>query len=202
MKIFCIGKNYAAHAKEMNSEVPSKPMVFMKPSTALLNNNKPFYYPEFSSNIHYEVEIVLKVSKNGKHINPKFALDYFDEIGLGIDFTARDIQSECKKKGHPWEVAKAFDHSAVIGKFIPVEGLDLDSIEFSLTKNGEVVQKGNTKDLIYNFKTIVSYISTIFTIKITDLIMTGTPEGVGPVEIGDVLVGYLGEMKMFEFQVK
>ena len=202
MKIFCIGKNYAAHAKEMNSEVPSKPMVFMKPSTALLNNNKPFYYPEFSSNIHYEVEIVLKVSKNGKHINPKFALDYFDEIGLGIDFTARDIQSECKKKGHPWEVAKAFDHSAVIGKFIPVEGLDLDNIEFSLTKNGEVVQKGNTKDLIYNFKTIVSYISTIFTIKITDLIMTGTPEGVGPVEIGDVLVGYLGEMKMFEFQVK
>lgn len=202
MKIFCIGKNYAAHAKEMNSEVPSKPMVFMKPSTALLNNNKPFYYPEFSSNIHYEVEVVLKVSKNGKHINPKFALDYFTEIGLGIDFTARDLQSECKTKGHPWEIAKAFDHSAVIGKFVPVTGLDLDNIEFSLTRNGEIVQKGNTKDLIYDFKTIVSYISTIFTLKITDLIMTGTPEGVGPVEIGDVLVGYLGETKMFDFQVK
>jgi len=181
MKIFCIGKNYAAHAKEMNSEVPSKPMVFMKPSTALLPNNKPFYHPEFSSNIHYEVEVVLKVSKNGKHINSKFASDYFEEIGLGIDFTARDVQSECKKKGHPWEIAKAFDNSAVIGKFVPVEGLDLNNLEFTLTKNGEVVQKGNTKDLIFNFDTIISYISTIFTIKITDLIYTGTPEGVGPV---------------------
>ena len=202
MKIFCIGKNYAAHAKEMNSEVPTKPMVFMKPSTALLNNNKPFYHPEFSSNIHYEVEVVLKISKNGKHISPKFALDYFEEIGLGIDFTARDVQNECKKNGHPWEVAKAFDHSAVIGKFIPVKGMDLNALEFTLTKNGEVVQRGNTKDLIYNFKTIVSYISTIFTLKITDLIMTGTPEGVGPVAIGDHLVGYLGEVKMFECEVK
>ncbi len=203
MKIFCIGKNYAAHAKEMNSEVPSKPMVFMKPSTALLNNNKPFYYPEFTTNIHYEVEVVLKISKNGKHIKSKFASDYFEEIGLGIDFTARDVQSECKKKGHPWEIAKAFDHSAVIGsKFIPVEGLDLNNLEFSLTRNGQVVQKGNTKDLIYNFETIISYISTIFTLKITDLIMTGTPEGVGPVEIGDELVGYLGDVKMFECRVK
>ena len=202
MKIFCIGKNYAAHAMEMNSEVPDKPMVFMKPSTAILNNNKPFYHPEFTSNVHYEVEVILKISKNGKHINPKFALDYFEEIGLGIDFTARDVQSECKKKGHPWEIAKAFDHSAVIGKFVSAKDLDLDNLEFSLTKNGEVVQKGNTKDLIYNFKTIVSYISTIFTLKITDLIMTGTPEGVGPVEIGDHLVGYLGEMKMFECEVK
>lgn len=203
MKIFCIGKNYAAHAKEMNSEVPSKPMVFMKPSTALLNNNKPFYYPEFTSNIHYEVEVVLKISKNGKHINPKFASDYFQEIGLGIDFTARDVQSECKKKGHPWEIAKAFDHSAVIGsKFIPVDGLDLNNLEFSLSRNGEIVQKGNTRDLIYNFETIISYISTIFTLKITDLIMTGTPEGVGPVEIGDELVGYLGDVKMFECTVK
>jgi len=202
MKIFCIGKNYAAHAKEMNSEVPSKPMVFMKPSTALLPNNKPFYHPEFTSNIHYEVEVVLKISKNGKHINSKFASDYFEEIGLGIDFTARDVQSECKKNGHPWEVAKAFDNSAVIGKFISVEGLDLENLEFTLTKNGEVVQKGNTKDLIFDFKTIISYISTIFTLKITDLIYTGTPEGVGPVEIGDRLEGYLGDVRMFECEVR
>ncbi len=202
MKIFCIGKNYAEHAKEMNSEVPSKPLVFMKPSTAVLHEDKPFYYPEFSSNIHYEVEVVLKIKKHGRHIDPKFALEYVDEIGLGIDFTARDVQAECKRNGHPWEVAKAFDHSAVIGKFISKEGKDLDSLEFYLTKNGVTVQRGNTKDLIYNFTTIISYISSIFTLKNSDLIMTGTPAGVGPVKIGDHLVGYLGKEKMFECEVK
>ena len=186
----------------MNSEVPSKPMVFMKPSTALLSDNKPFYHPEFSSNIHYEVEVVLKVKKHGRHIAPKFALDYFEEIGLGIDFTARDIQAECKKKGHPWEIAKAFDNSAVIGKFVSVEGKDLNSLDFHLTKNGEIVQRGNTKDLIFNFSTIISYISGIFTIKINDLIMTGTPAGVGPVAIGDRLEGFLDGEKMFECEVK
>ena len=202
MKIFCIGKNYAEHAKEMNSEVPTKPLVFMKPSTALLPDNKPFYYPEFSSNIHYEIEVVLKIKKHGRHIDPKYALDYFDEVGLGIDFTARDVQAECKKKGHPWEVAKAFDNSAVMGRFVSKEGLNLDALEFHLTKNGEIVQQGNTKDLIYNFSTIISYISTIFTVKINDLIMTGTPAGVGPVAIGDQLAGYLGGEKMFECEVK
>lgn len=202
MKIFCIGKNYAEHAKEMNSAIPTKPLVFMKPSTALLPDNKPFYYPEFSSNIHYEVEVVLKLKKHGRHIDPKFALDYIEEIGLGIDFTARDVQAECKKNGHPWEVAKAFDNSAVIGKFVSKQGLDLDALDFHLTKNGEMVQKGNTKDLIYNFSTIISYISTIFTVKINDLIMTGTPAGVGPIAIGDHLEGFLGGEKMFECEVK
>ncbi len=202
MKIFCIGKNYADHAKEMNSEVPTKPMVFMKPSTALLPDNKPFYHPDFSNNVHYEVEVVLKIKKNGRAIEPKFAMDYFEEIGLGIDFTARDIQAECKKKGHPWEVAKAFDNSAAMGKFLSVEGKDLSALEFHLTKNGEIVQKGNTKDLIYDFPTIISYISNIFTIKINDLIMTGTPAGVGPVTIGDILEGYLDGEKMFSCEVK
>ena len=202
MKIFCIGKNYADHAKEMNSEVPTKPMVFMKPSTALLPDNKPFYHPDFSNNIHYEVEVVLKIKKNGRAIEPKFAMDYFEEIGLGIDFTARDIQAECKKKGHPWEVAKAFDNSAAMGKFVSVAGKDLSALEFHLTKNGEIVQKGNTKDLIYDFPTIISYISNIFTIKINDLIMTGTPAGVGPVAIGDKLEGYLDGEKMFSCEVK
>jgi len=202
VKIFCIGKNYADHAKEMNSEVPSKPMVFMKPSTALLTDNKAFYHPDFSSNIHYEVEVVIKIKKHGRHIDPKFALDYFEEIGLGIDFTARDIQAECKKSGHPWEIAKAFDNSAVIGKFVSVEGRDLKALDFHLTKNGEIVQKGNTKDLIYDFATVINYISGIFTIKINDLIMTGTPAGVGPVAIGDRLEGFLGGEKMFECEVK
>lgn len=186
----------------MNSEVPSKPMVFMKPSTALLTDNKAFYHPDFSSNIHYEVEVVIKIKKHGRHIDPKFALDYFEEIGLGIDFTARDIQAECKKSGHPWEIAKAFDNSAVIGKFVSVEGRDLKALDFHLTKNGEIVQKGNTKDLIYDFATVINYISGIFTIKINDLIMTGTPAGVGPVAIGDRLEGFLGGEKMFECEVK
>lgn len=202
MKIFCIGKNYADHAKEMNSEVPKKPLVFMKPSTALLLDDKPFYHPEFSENIHYEVEIVLKINKHGRHIEPKYASSYFDEIGLGIDFTARDIQAECKKKGHPWEVAKAFDNSAVIGQFLPKEELDLQSIKFRLLKNGTEVQTGNTADLIFDFQRIISYVSTIFTLQNGDFIMTGTPAGVGSVKIGDILEGFIGERKMFECEVK
>ncbi len=202
MKIFCIGRNYADHAKEMNSSVPEKPMVFMKPSSALLLDDKPFYYPEFSQNIHYEVEIVLKINKHGRHIEPKYALSYFDEIGLGIDFTARDIQAECKKKGHPWEIAKAFDNSAVIGKFLPKEGLDLNAIKFRLLVNGTEVQTGNTADLMFDFQKIISYISTIFTLQNGDFIMTGTPAGVGSVKIGDILEGFIGEHKMFECEVK
>jgi len=202
MKIFCIGKNYAEHAKEMNSKVPDKPLVFMKPSTALLLNDKPFYHPEFSQNIHHEVEIVLKINKHGRHIEPKYALSYFDEIGLGIDFTARDIQAECKKNGHPWEVAKAFDNSAVIGKFLSVDELDLEGITFHLLKNGEVVQTGNTADLMFDFQKIISYVSTIFTLQNGDFIMTGTPAGVGSVKIGDKLEGFIGDRKIFECEVK
>jgi len=202
MKIFCIGKNYAEHAKEMNSKVPDKPLVFMKPSTALLLNDKPFYHPEFSQNIHHEVEIVLKINKHGRHIEPKYALSYFDEIGLGIDFTARDIQAECKKNGHPWEVAKAFDNSAVIGKFLSVDELDLEGITFHLLKNGEVVQTGNTADLMFDFQKIISYVSTIFTLQNGDFIMTGTPAGVGSVKIGDKLEGFIQDRKIFECEVK
>lgn len=202
MKIFCIGRNYADHAKEMNSQVPEKPMVFMKPSTSLLLDNKPFYYPEFSQDIHYEVEIVLKINKHGRHIEPKYALSYIDEIGLGIDFTARDIQAECKKKGHPWEIAKAFDNSAVIGKFLPKEELELSEIKFHLLKNGVEVQTGNTADLMFDFQKIISYVSTIFTLQNGDFIMTGTPAGVGSVKIGDILEGFIGERKMFECEVK
>jgi len=202
MKIFCIGKNYAEHAKEMNSKVPDKPLVFMKPSTALLLNDKPFYHPEFSQNIHHEVEIVLKINKHGRHIEPNYALSYFDEIGLGIDFTARDIQAECKKNGHPWEVAKAFDNSAVIGKFLSVDELDLKGITFHLLKNGEVVQTGNTADLMFDFQKIISYVSTIFTLQNGDFIMTGTPAGVGSVKIGDKLEGFIQDRKIFECEVK
>lgn len=191
MKIICIGRNYADHAKELNNPVPSKPMVFMKPASALLVNNKPFYYPEFTKNLHYEVEVVLKIGKNGRHVQPEFASDYVKEIALGIDFTARDIQDECKAKGHPWEIAKGFDGSAVLSPFIPIETVDRDAIEFRLDKNGETVQNGNTKDLIFSFDHLITYVSTFFKLNMGDLIYTGTPAGVGPVKVGDKLEGYI-----------
>ncbi len=202
MKIFCIGRNYADHAAEMNSKVPSKPMVFMKPATALLRENKPLYYPAFTQNLHYEVELILKICKNGRHIQPEFASSYYKEIGLGIDFTARDVQDKCKEKGHPWEIAKAFDHSALLGKFVDKNTLDSKEIEFSLSQNDTIVQKGNSKDLIFDFDTLIMYISTIFTLQIGDLIYTGTPAGVGPVAIGDELKGYLGTEQMFNCQIR
>ena len=204
MKIFCIGRNYADHAKEMNSPVPSQPMIFMKPPTALLKNNDDFYYPEFTNNLHYEVELVLKIAKNGKMIAEKFAESYIDSIGLGIDFTARDIQAKCKEKGHPWEIAKAFDNSAVISQFVPSsEVLDAEgNIGFSLSKNGETVQVGNTKDLIFDFSKLLVHISKFFSLQKGDLIYTGTPAGVGPVAIGDELQGYIGDKKMFSCKIK
>jgi len=206
MKIVCIGRNYTDHAKELNNPVPEKPVVFMKPPSALLINNKPFYYPEFTRDLHYEVEVVLKVGKNGRHIQPEFALDYVQEIGLGIDFTARDLQAECKKKGHPWEVAKGFDGSAVISPFIPIDRVNREAIEFELRKNGTVVQHGNTKDLLFSFADILVYVSQFFKLQMGDLIYTGTPAGVGPVQIGDRLQGFLHtrtEVKeMFDFEVR
>lgn len=202
MKIFCIGRNYAEHAAEMKSKVPTKPMVFMKPSTALLLDNAPFYYPEFSENIHFEVEVILKVSKNGRHIQPEFASNYYSHIGLGIDFTARDVQAKCKEKGHPWEIAKAFDQSALVSPFIPKEDVNLKALEFSLQQNGEIVQQGNTKDLVFDFETLLVYISKIFTLQIGDLIFTGTPAGVGPVKIGDELEGHIGKKSMFHCRIK
>ncbi len=191
MKIICIGRNYAEHAKELNNPVPSRPVVFMKPPSALLVNNKPLYYPEFTQDLHYEVEVVLKVAKNGRHVQPEFAAGYYKEVSLGIDFTARDLQQECKDKGQPWEIAKGFDGSAVLGKFISLEKLNRQAIEFELHKNGKAVQHGNTKDMLFSFEDIIVFTSRFFKLQMGDLIYTGTPAGVGPVQIGDKLEGFI-----------
>jgi len=201
MKIICIGRNYAAHVKELNNAMPTKPLIFMKPSTALLINDGDFYYPEYSKDIHYEAELVIKIAKNGTHVQPKFALDYVQEISLGLDMTARDIQEECKKKGHPWEIAKAFDRSAVVGKFIP-QTAPLDDTSFVLKKNGEVVQKGRTDDMIFPIKDIIVYVSQFFKLQIGDMIFTGTPAGVGPIQIGDLFEGYVEDEKVLHCQIK
>jgi 2-keto-4-pentenoate hydratase/2-oxohepta-3-ene-1,7-dioic acid hydratase in catechol pathway len=198
MKIICIGRNYAAHAQELNNEIPEQPVLFMKPPSALLINDKPFYYPAFSKNIHYELELVLKIGKNGRHIQPEFADEYVQEIGLGIDFTARDLQDRCKQKGQPWEIAKAFDSSAVLGQFVATKSLSLDNIRFYLTKNGEKVQEGSSKNMIFNFNELICYTSQFFKIQMGDYMFTGTPSGVGPIQIGDLLEGFLeikGEAK-------
>ena len=204
MKIFCIGRNYINHAKELNNPIPKEPLVFMKPATALLRENKAFYYPSFSEDVHYEVELVLKIKKNGRHIQPQFAKDYYDVIGLGIDFTARDVQAKAKEKGHPWEKAKAFDDSAVLSGFLPLEDVadQKGQIEFSLEKNGEKVQRGNSADMIFDFTTIICHLSQYFTFQTGDLIYTGTPEGVGPVRIGDRLEGFIGDKAMFHCDIK
>ena len=203
MKIICIGRNYAAHIEELKNEKPGKPVVFLKPDTALLKGGAPFFYPDFSENIHHEVELVLKISKEGKYIQPQFAHRYFEEIGLGIDFTARDLQDQCKAKGLPWEIAKAFNGSAPIGDFKPVSAFaDLKDIDFHLEINGELKQKGNTSLMLFDFATILSYVSQFFTLKKGDLIYTGTPAGVGPVQIGDHLTGFIGNEKMLDFEVK
>ncbi|HMR44956.1 MAG TPA: fumarylacetoacetate hydrolase family protein [Saprospiraceae bacterium] len=207
MKIICIGRNYTEHAKELNNPVPGKPVVFMKPPTALLVGDKPFYYPEFTQDLHHECEVVLKICKNGRHIQPEFAREYYQEVGLGIDFTARDLQEECKKKGHPWEIAKGFDNSAVLGRFVKLDDVEnAGAIEFRMEKNGQTVQSGNTADMLFSFDDIIVYISQFFKLHIGDYIYTGTPAGVGPVKIGDNLKGFLktksGEHQMFECQIK
>ncbi len=203
MKIICIGRNYVEHANELNNAIPKSPLIFMKPSTALLTEGKPFYHPDFSNNIHHEIELVIKIKKNGKHVSQKFASDYYDEIGLGIDFTARDLQDQLKEKGHPWEIAKSFDNSAVIGDFVNKNSIkDINQIIFSLTKNNEVVQNGNSKDLIFQFDFLISYVSQFFTLQIGDLIYTGTPAGVSAVKIGDQLDGFLGDKKLLSCEVK
>ena len=203
MKIFCIGRNYIEHAKELNNPLPEKPVFFLKPDTALVIRNRPFFYPEFSKEIHYETELVIKINKNGKYISEKFAHTYYNEIGLGIDFTARDLQQECKQKGLPWEVAKGFDQSAPVSKWIQVTDLsNRDSIRFHLDLNGKTVQNGDSGDMIFSFDKIIVYISKFITLKMGDLIFTGTPAGVGPVKIGDHLEGYLEEKKMLDFYVR
>ncbi len=203
MKIFCVGRNYALHARELNNEVPTEPVIFMKPATALLKDGADFFYPDFSSSIHYECELVLRISKHGKHVQEKFAHKYFDALTVGIDFTARDIQAKLKDKGLPWEIAKAFDGSAVAGKFIDISNFsNSDSILFSLKKNGVLVQQGNSDDMIFSFKRIISYVSSFFTLQKGDLIYTGTPAGVGEVQKGDLLEGFIREEKVMECNVK
>ena len=203
MKIIAIGRNYAEHAKELNNPVPTTPVIFMKPDTAVLKDNKPFYHPEFSSDIHHELEIVLKVSKEGKHISEKFAGNYFDEVGLGIDFTARDIQQKHKEKGLPWELAKAFDNSAPISRFIAkTEFNNLYDLNFRLDVNEKTVQQGNTSDLLFSFEYIIAFVSKYITLKKGDLIFTGTPQGVGKVNPGDHLAGYLEDVKLLDFDIR
>lgn len=191
MKIICIGRNYAEHAKELKNEIPDKPVVFMKPASALLVNDKPLYYPEFTQDLHYEAEIVLKICKNGRHVQPEFAAEYYDQIAFGIDFTARDLQDQLKKKGHPWELAKGFDGSAALSDFIDVDKINTEGIEFKLRKNNEVVQHGNTNEMMFSFTDIIVYVSKFFKLQMGDLIYTGTPAGVGPVQIGDKLEGFI-----------
>lgn len=203
MKVICIGRNYAEHARELNNDLPAEPVFFLKPDTAVLRGNKPFYYPNFSNEVHYETEIVLKINRVGKNIDLDFAHRYYDEIGIGIDFTARDLQRRCIKAGLPWEIAKAFDSSAPLGDFIAKDDLPpVDNISFHLQKNGETAQFGNTKDLIFSFDHIISYVSKFFMLKTGDLIFTGTPAGVGPVAIGDCLQAYIGDRLLLDFQVK
>ena len=203
MKIFAIGRNYIDHAKELNNPVPAEPMFFMKPDTALVKHNKPFFYPDFTEDLHYEVEIVLKLSKVGKSVDEKFAHRYYNEIGIGIDFTARDIQSKCKEKGNPWEIAKAFDGSAPVSEFVPREKFeDVHQLNFHLDINGVTVQSGNTGDVIFSFERVISHISKYITVKMGDLIFTGTPAGVGPVKIGDHLEAYIEDVLMLDFYVR
>jgi 2-keto-4-pentenoate hydratase/2-oxohepta-3-ene-1,7-dioic acid hydratase in catechol pathway len=205
MKIICIGRNYSEHAKELKNEIPDKPVVFMKPQTSILKDNKPFYIPGWSNDIHYETEVVLKVCKQGKYIQETFAYRYIDEVTVGIDFTARDIQAQQKAKGLPWEIAKAFDNSAVIGPFKKLaewSNLKETGISFSMKLNGIEAQKGNTNDMMFSFEKIIAYTSQFFTLQQGDLIYTGTPAGVGQVKIGDRLEGFLESEKVFDFEVK
>jgi len=203
MKIIAVGRNYIEHANELNNAIPKEPLIFLKPDTALLKDNESFYYPDFSKDIHYELELVLRICKEGKHVSEKFAANYYDQIGLGVDFTARDIQQKHAEKGLPWELAKAFDHSAPISKMIPKEEFsDLYNLNFYLDRNKERVQHGNTSKLIFSFEKVISFVSQYITLRKGDLIFTGTPAGVGPVHVGDHLTGYLEERKLLDFHIK
>lgn len=203
MKIICIGRNYADHAREFHNDVPEKPIFFLKPDTSIIIRNRPFFYPDFSQDIHYETEIVLKINRLGKNIEPRFAHRYYRELTVGIDFTARDLQRQCKENGWPWEIAKGFEGSAPLGKFIDKEHFeDIRNLPFGLELNGQVVQKGNTRDLVFSFEELIAYVSRYFTLKMGDLIFTGTPAGVGPVKIGDHLSAYIQEKTLLDFRVK
>ena len=203
MKIFCVGRNYVAHAKELGNEVPDEPIVFMKPKSALLQAHTPFYYPEFTNELHYECELVLRISKNGKYIQDRFASKYYDAVSVGIDFTARDIQNELKSKGLPWEISKAWDNSAVEGKWVPFPNLkNRKDINFCLYKNKELAQQGNSSNMVHNFDNLVAYISNFFSVNIGDVIFTGTPAGVGEAVVGDEFEGFLEDVSMFTLDIK
>ena len=203
MKIFAIGQNYVEHNKELNTNNPTEPVVFMKPDSARLKNNKPFYIPDFTQELHYETELIIKFNRLGKNIDSKFANRYYAEIGLGVDFTARDLQRKLKAEGKPWEICKGFDNSAVIGAFLPKTELsDIQNIQFRLNLNGKTVQQGNSADMIFPINELIAYVSRFFTIKIGDILFTGTPVGVGKVAIGDRLEGYIFDKKMFDFYIK
>ena len=204
MKIFCIGRNYAEHAKELNNPLPTgEPLIFMKPPTALLVNNKPFYYPEYTNDLHYEGELVLRVCKNGRSVQPEFASRYYDAVAFGIDFTARDIQDRLKSKGHPWEIAKGFDRSAPLSKWVPLHEVNnIEDVHFQLKKNGEIVQDGHTRELIFSFDSLICHISRYFTLHKGDMIFTGTPAGVGPVQIGDTLEGFIEDQHLITCNIK
>ncbi len=202
MKIICLARNYVAHARELNNPLPEKPLFFMKHENCIIRGNKPFYYPDFSSDIHHEIELVLKIGKQGKNIDRESAHLYYNRIGLGIDFTARDLQSEARKNGAPWEIAKSFDRSAPLSRFIPVGNFDINRIFFRLDINGRTVQEGNSSLMIFPVDVQIAYISRFITLKPGDLLFTGTPEGVGPVRVGDRLEAYLGDRKMMDFYVR
>ena len=203
MKIFCVGRNYAEHAKELGNIIPDEPVIFMKPKSALLQSHTPFYYPEFTNELHYECELVLRIAKNGKYIQEKFASKYYDAVTVGIDFTARDIQNELKEKGLPWEKAKAWDNSAVIGKWIPLANIkNKKEINFGLYKNKELMQQGSSGQMIYDFDYLVSYISNYFSVNIGDLVFTGTPAGVGEVVVGDELECFIDDQSLLSLEVK
>lgn len=203
MKIICVGRNYAKHIEELKNQRPEQPVLFMKPDSSVILKNNPFVIPKFSSDIHYEVEVLVKINKIGKHITREFACDYYQQIGLGIDFTARDLQGQLKAKGLPWERAKGFDGSAMIGQFVDKQTLgDLENLDFSLQKNDQVVQTGNTRDMLWKIDELIEYISKYFTLKIGDIIFTGTPAGVGPVSHNDQLIGFINNQEFFSLKIK
>ena len=203
MKIICIGRNYVDHVKELNSNLPTEPVFFLKPDTCIINRNQPFFYPEFSNEIHYETELVVRINKVGKYIQEKFANTYYDELTVGIDFTARDIQRQCQQKGLPWEISKGFDSAAPIGKFIKKDCFDnIQNINLKLNINNQTIQQGNTKDMIFSVDTIISYVSKFITLKMGDIIFTGTPSGVGPVKIGDRLEAFLNDQSLLKVDIK
>ena len=202
MKIICVGRNYSDHINELNNQKPTEPVIFMKPDTSVLLKSFPFVIPEFSNNVHHEVEVLVKINKVGKYIQPKFAHKYYNQIGLGIDFTARDVQAKLKAKGLPWEIAKGFDGATVLGEFVSKEQFaDIQNLSFQLTKNGEVVQSGHTKDMLWAIDELIAYVSQYFTLKIGDIIFTGTPAGVAKVNPDDELEGFLEDKKMFAIKV-